>query len=341
MDSEVRVADGIDGIDAVGDADGNPYEVLDVGPDEQPAPVADAGRFSRLRARESRPEQGPVPAAVAIYGAALSILAALLLGFVADLTFVGALHHNRDQRVEYAALRLALANGVAPIGPIDEHNVLLRPGTPVALLSIPQIGLREVVLEGTTSAVLMKGAGHLRTSVMPGQAGISELLGRRATYGGPFRDIATLRPGMQFTVTTGQAKTNTFTVLDVRRAGDPTPALAAGGSRLVLVTATGSALRPTGVVHVDADLTSTIDPTPVWPQGIPALTNAERPLQGDSSALTVLVLWAQALVVAAVVVAWARLRWGYWQTWIVGLPLLTTLGLAVADRVAQLLPNVM
>jgi sortase A len=285
-------------------------------------------------------EKSPVPASVAIYGAAMSILAALLLGFLADLTFVGALHHNRDQHVEYAALRLALANGVAPIGPANYDGVLLGPATPVALLKIPEIGLNEVVLEGTTSGVLMKGAGHLRTTAMPGQAGVSEVMGRRAAYGGPFRDIATLRPGAELTVITGQG-TSTFKVLDVRHEGDPNPSLPAGASRLVLVTATGPALRPTGVVHVDAELTSAVQPTPPPFSGVPRLTDAERPLRGDPSVLTVLVLWGQALVIAAGLVAWARLRWGRWQTWIVGLPLLATLGLAVADRVAQLLPNLM
>jgi sortase A len=284
--------------------------------------------------------KAPVPASVAIYGAAMSILAALLLGFLADLTVVGALHHNRDQHVEYANLRLALANGIGPIGPADYDGVLLRPGTPVALLQIPEIGLNEVVLEGTTSGVLMKGAVHLRTTPMPGQAGVSEVMGRLASYGGPFRDIATLRPGATFSVTTGQGK-NVFTVLDVRHTGDPNPPLPSGESRVVLVTASGPALRPTGVVHVDAELTSTVQPTPPPFSGIPRLTDAERPLRGDSSVLGVLVLWGQALVIAAGLVAWARMRWGRWQTWIVGLPLLATLGLAVADPVAQLLPNLM
>jgi hypothetical protein len=47
------------------------------------------------------------------------------------------------------------------------------------------------------------------------------------------------------------------------------------------------------------------------------------------------------LLIAAALVAWARVRWGVWEAWVVGLPLLAALGLAVADRVAQLLPNLM
>lgn len=291
-------------------------------------------------APKARRVRAPVSPALAIYGAALSIVAVLLLGFLVDLTFVGALHQNRDQKIAYADLRLALANGVAPVGPTDYNGVLLAPGTPVALLEVPQLGLKEVVLEGTTSGVLMRGAGHLRTSALPGQAGISEVMGRRAAYGGPFGGISGLRPGAKIIVTSGLG-TSTFAVMDVRRGHDPNPPLVEGASRLVLVTAAGPPLRPTGVVRVDAKLTSQeFDSGPV-PAGIPRLAGSERALHGDSSALFVLVLWAQALLIAAVAVAWARLRWGRWETWIVGLPLLIVLGVTVADRAAQLLPNLM
>jgi sortase A len=286
-------------------------------------------------------QRRPVPVSVAIYGAALSILAALLLGFAADLSFVGSLQHNRSQKLGYAQLRLQLANGVAPIGPADSEGRLLSQGSPVALLVIPAIGLREVVFEGSTASVLIKGPGHERLTPMPGQAGTSWLLGRRAGFGGPFGDISRLRPKDLITVTTGQG-TSSYSVLDVRRAGDPQPApIVAGAGRLQLITATGSAYQPSGVLRVDADLTSPVFGTPAVGTGIPPLVTAEQPLQGDPSVLVVLVLWAQGLLVAAALVAWARVRWGFWQSWIVGVPLLSTLGLAVADRVAQLLPNLM
>ncbi|MDX6211652.1 MAG: sortase [Frankiales bacterium] len=307
-----------------------------------------------VRARKPRPDRVGVPQGsdgarrrrppstpVAIYGAALSIGAALLLGFLADLTFIGALHHNRDQRIGYAALRYELAKGEAPVGPLDHNGKPLPLGAPVALLVIPEIGVHEVVFEGTTSGVLEKGAGHARSSLLPGQAGTAIILGRKAAYGGPFRDIGKLLPGQTFTATTGQG-TSTYRVLDVRLAGDPVPpAPAAGAGRLQLITAAGAAYQPNGLLRVDADLVSTPQGAPVVGFNIAPLAKAEGPLQGDSSVLVVLVLWAQALLIAAALVAWARVRWGVWEAWVVGLPLLAALGLAVADRVAQLLPNLM
>lgn len=297
------------------------------------------GGLVRPQAEPAVPVRRRPTAGAAIYGAALSIAAVLLLGFAADLTFVGALHHNRDQRVGYSALRLELAKGKAPVGPLDYLGQPLPNGSPVALLDIPEIGLHEVVFEGTTSRVLEMGAGHARSTMLPGQAGTSVIMGRRAAYGGPFRDIGGLRPGEEFTATTGQGK-STYKVLDVRRAGDPIPAApAAGSGRLQLITATGPAYQPNGVLRVDADLVSATQPAPVVTFNIAPLAKAESPLQGDSSVLGALVLWAEALLVAAGLIAAARVRWGSWQAWIVGLPLLSALGLAVADRVAQLLPN--
>jgi sortase A len=311
----------------------------EVGTSSEEATV-DLAPASAKPAKVRKPRRPPSPA-IAIYGAAVSIVAVLLLGFVADLSVVGSLHHDRDQRIAYAQLRFELAKGTAPIGPLDSLGHPVAMGDPLALLEIPQIGLTEVVSEGTTAGVLEKGVGHARSSVLPGQVGTSVLMGRRAAFGGPFRDLALLRKGQQFTVTTGQAK-STFRVLDVRHAGDPIPAApAAGAGRLQLITATGPMYRPTGVVRVDADLVTAVQGAPTLTVNIAPLLKAEYPLQGDPSVLMPLVLWAQALLIAAALVAWARVRWGFWQSWIVGVPLLSMLGLAVADRVAQLLPNLM
>ena len=64
-----------------------------------------------------------------------------------------------------------------------------RPGDPVAILSLPTIGSRSIVVEGTRSDELMCGPGHLRSSPLPGRAGNSVVFGRRTTYGAPFSDL--------------------------------------------------------------------------------------------------------------------------------------------------------
>ncbi|MFE7777775.1 class E sortase [Streptomyces sp. NPDC057445] len=290
------------------------------------------------RAHRPRPAPGP---GLRVLGAALSILAALLLGFVVDVGFVGDLRHARDRQVDYADFRSALANGVAPVGRSAGGGTAPEAGEPVALLEIPALHLREVVREGTTAQDLARGSGHRRDTPLPGQAGVSVVMGRQAAYGGPFRHVAELSTGDRLTVTTGQGK-HTYSVIGPRRAGDPQPpALAAGRGRLTLVTAEGTPFMPRGILRVDADLVSDVQAAPPAAVAPGALPEEEKPMAVQQTAWLPLVLWGQALVLAAAALAWAHARWGRPHTWVVGVPLLGALGLTVADQAALLLPNLL
>ncbi len=273
-----------------------------------------------------------------VSGTALTILGALLVGFVLCVSLVGAVQHARAQSVAYATLRNTLANATTPVAQVDNNGVLNHLGVPVSLLQIPAIHLNEVILEGTTPSVLMNGVGHRRDTVMPGQAGISVIFGRRATFGGPFARIASLKIGTQFSVTTGQGVMN-FKVVNVRRAGAKVTLPLPGQSRLVLVTADGPAYLPAGLLYVDADLVGKVAATPAPVFGSNSLPAAEQALGTDSGAWVAIVLWGQLLLAAALAFVWAQRRWGKWQTWIVGVPLLLALSLLLATQAAQLLPN--
>ena len=272
-------------------------------------------------------------------GTAMTILGALIFGFLADATVVGRLRHDRDRQSAYATLRYNLANGTTPTGAFDVDGKPVAEGTPEALLEIGSIGLREVVGYGTTPSDLMSGPGLRRDTVLPGQAGSSVIMGRRALYGGPFQYIDQLQAGTQFTVTTAQGP-SVFKVLDVRHPGDPIPPeFQSAAARLVLVTTYGNPYLPKDLLRVDAIL---VDDKNVLPTG-----SVARPQPGDEaestdrSAWVPLVLWGQALFLAAAAVTWLRQRWGGRQAWLVGSPVLLALGLAVADTAARLLPNVM
>ncbi|MFE5815318.1 sortase [Streptomyces sp. NPDC056479] len=290
------------------------------------------------RARPARPTAGP---GLRIASAALSILAALLLGFVADAGLVSDLRQARDRQVDHAAFRVALANGTAPVGQSAGGGRAPEAGEPVAILAIPELGVREVVHEGTTAADLTHGPGHRRDTPLPGQSGVSVIMGRQAAYGGPFRRLGELSTGDTFTVTTGQGK-HTYRVIGPRRAGDPQPAVpAAEKGRLTLITADGTPFMPRGILRVDADLVSTVQPTPTPAVASGALPEEEKPMATQQSAWLPLVLWGQALTLAAAGLAWAHARWGRRHTWVVGVPLLGALGLAVADQTLLLLPNLL
>ncbi|MGH3889317.1 MAG: class E sortase [Pseudonocardiaceae bacterium] len=270
----------------------------------------------------------------------LAIVAVLALSCLIELTLLGNLRHDRDQVQLAAEFRIALAKGIAPVGPVDEANTPLALGTPVALLEIPRLGLREVVVQGTSSVPLMSGPGHRRDTPLPGQVGTSVIAGRRSTYGRPFRSIGQLRAGDQITVTTGQGK-NSFAVLGVRRAGDPVPpALGRGQGRLTLVTTDGPALRPTDVLRVDAELTSAAQARPA-PLPSQALLAAEAVMAGDRSALLGMFGWSVLLAAVAITTVWVRFRVGLWPAWLIGVPILVTPGLIVIDEIAAMLPNIL
>lgn len=283
----------------------------------------------------------PASSAPSLLAPVLTSLGILLLGFVLTVSVLGNLRHARDQQTAYAELRKTLAEATAPVGQTTFEGKLVPLGTPVALLTIPQIGLNEVVLEGTTSGVLRSGPGHRRDTPLPGQAGFSFILGRQAAYGAPFADIKNLRAGEEFTVTTGQGEAR-YRVLGPRRAGDPVPPPPpAGKGRLVLSTGNGPPYLPDGVLRVDADLVTDAQPSARRIITALALPASEGEMKGDATALVALLLWAQAFLLATAGVTWARVRWGRRQAWVVGVPLLAFLGVTLADELARLLPNLL
>lgn len=272
-------------------------------------------------------------------GMSLAILATLSLGFVLTLSVLGSLKEQRDQRTAYDDFRFDLANGTAPVAQTDENGKLLAPGTSVAILEIPALALQQIVSEGTTSGILMSGPGHRRDTVLPGQQGVSVVYGRRAAFGGPFRDLATLRVGDEIKTLTGQAEA-TYRVVAVRREGDVLPPPAQKG-RLVLLTADGRPWLPDGVVAVDADLQGDAQPADAKVITAGSLAEAEQPMQGDPTSWVSLLLWSQALLIAAVAVVFAWARWGRWEAWLLGIPIVLAVAVGTFSQAAQLLPNLL
>jgi sortase A len=264
---------------------------------------------------------------------AVSLLAAWGVLYAVGLSGV---QEQRSQGRLYDELRAHLADATVPVGGT------IATGTPVALLQLPVSGASKlVVVEGTSSTTLRSGPGHRRDTPLPGQAGVSVLFGKGATFGAPFRNISGLRAGAGITVTTGQGVFH-YTVDRVRRPGDPLPpALATNTSRITLVSATGSGWRSgwtaNQMVYVDATLRGAVQPTP---GGRPtAVSSAEQAMHWDRSALTPLVLWLQLFALAAIAVAWARVRWSHWQTWLVGTPILLAALWGASTSASALLAN--
>ena len=267
-----------------------------------------------------------------------TMVAIVCLWVVGQMLFLSGFAENRSQELLYQQFRTEVAgdpNAIAPIGPTTPV------GDPVATLRIPRIGLFQVVVEGTASGDTLAGPGHLRKTVLPGQAGTSVVFGRATTYGGPFRDLGDLRPGDDISVVMAQGKVD-FKVVNVRRAGDPySQPLPAGGARLVLGTAEGSgplaALSPGSVLYVDADAPKGFVP----PSGLPAtVPDPEQIMRSDHGAFPLLALHLALLLAATLGVVVARQRWSVRLVWIVAAPVAVALAWSTTDVVVRLLPNV-
>lgn len=266
-----------------------------------------------------------------------AIMCALLAAWVlAQMLFLGGLSQQREQDALYDEFRQQLAATTAPLGPVTAV------GAPVALVSIPHLGLEQVVVEGTAAGDLLVGPGHQRNTVLPGQLGTSVVMGRATTYGGPFGEIANLRPDDTISVVTAQGRKD-FRVLGVRRPGDPLPQPRPGGAaRIVLATAEGSgrlsALSPGEVVYVDAEAKKAF-PTPA---GLPpAIPDSEQAMANEPGALPLLALCLALLLAMTLGVIAARQRWSTPMVWVVAAPVVIAVAWVTTDVGMRLLPNLL
>lgn len=299
--------------------------------------AASAWRAVQARVPRSKPVES-MSAAQRVAIGALAMVSALSLWTVVYGVGVSRFEYAHAQSALYGAMRAQLAEETAPLGGY------IVPGKPVAVMAIPAIGARNlVVLEGTASGDLQKGPGHERDTPLPGQYGNAVVFGRSGLFGAPFARLSTLRTGDQITVTTGQG-TFVYKVEGLRRPGAQyITNLPSSGSRLTFVTSVAdgwrSAWAPSGVVYVDAALQGK---TAVAPTGRPAgVPLSERVMRGDSSSLYALALWLALLASVMTLGVVAAVRWGRWQAWIAAAPIVAAALWGASECASQLLPNLM
>ncbi len=156
---------------------------------------------------------------VGIIGASLAALGVVLLLFTAyQLWGTGLAESHSQARLRQqieptlprsptpAATGTTVASSALPTGPPTTAPASQAPaeGQPVATISIPTIGLDQVVVEGVGTKDLQLGPGHYPGTPLPGQAGNVALAGHRTTYGHPFTHLDQLHPGDPIVLTTVQ-----------------------------------------------------------------------------------------------------------------------------------------
>ena len=268
---------------------------------------------------------------VAMVGVALVTVGLILLGFFVYLFAFTPVTASRNQQ----RLTQTLIGHPLPVYRLVGGH-LPADGHAVAVIEAPTIGLKQVVVVGTSAADLMNGPGLLKGTALPGSPGNAVILGRRTTFGAPFGSIGTLRNGARITVVDGAG---TFHYLVFR-----TETVAAGrrdvvgptaSNRLTLVTA-GPGVLPSGRTVVQAKL---VGPAVAVDTGRPKIPTTDLGLTGDSVAGWLGLLWiivtaALVLVAFGTVTRWRR----PWLTYLFGLPIVLMSGLFACEALARALP---
>ncbi|MFF8770054.1 class E sortase [Kitasatospora sp. NPDC015120] len=301
----------------VGPAQSAPAPAADPAPAAQSAGSGSASGGSGRTAKRVRFLQGAW---------AVSLLAAITMGFVGYLFTLSHVQQKHFQSTAYKSFRDQLGKATAPTGKAPD-------GSPVALLDIPAIGLHQVVVvEGTTGRDLMRGPGHRRDTALPGQTGVAVLFGRGATFGAPFAELTKLRVGDKIEATTGQGR---FTYTVNVYGDEDHPIADPVRNRLVLVTSDSDWI-PRSTVMIGARL----DDDPVAnPGGRPATVPYDKALAADKGALATLQLWTLGLLGAVTAVVVLARYWHRSAAYLSLAPVIGALLWAVYENAAALLPN--
>ena len=94
-----------------------------------------------------------------------------------------------DGTVSVAAERKNIATAASA------YRRSLPQGDPVGRLIVPRLGLKSIVVNGTSHDDLTRGPGRELSTYMPGQNELIYVAGHRTTYLAPFAHIDSLRPG--------------------------------------------------------------------------------------------------------------------------------------------------
>jgi len=108
----------------------------------------------------------------------------------------------------YVASSVSTARTVASLAALAHPKV----GNKVGVLSIPALGQKLPIVEGTTASQLKRGVGHFHGSTMPGGEDNCILSGHRDTV---FTKLGKLKKGNRLVVTTA-AGTFTYKITQIR-----------------------------------------------------------------------------------------------------------------------------
>jgi sortase A len=299
-------------------------------PDEsQPADSGDDLQVEQAEQREDVAEHRSFVLLRA--GLAASTVGLCLLLFAGYVYTFSTLQQHRDQHILLNQFTAANRTSILTAKSVSD-------GRPTGVLTIPAIGLTQVVVEGTNATDLLQGPGLMPGTARPGSLGNSVIAGHRTIAGSPFAKLHSLRRGARIIVVTSQGR-YVYRVLAVgtTRTGQRDPTSPNRHPRLTLVTSNPSG---NGRLYVVASLRTAPNRLPI-PRHAPSA--ADRGLSGDSAAVVPSILWGLFLAAAFAVTFFAywRFRGRHWSVYLLSTPVLLAITLVWYGNLIRLLPGTM
>lgn len=151
--------------------------------------------------------------------AGIAVIAYPLSTFVVTNRAQDQLRSDWDKKVKEASEGL-LANKTGENETANEEkkpaaSQKVPTGKAAFKLIIPKIDLDMIVVEGTDTASLKLGPGHISKTVQPGEPGVCVISGHRTTYGAPFFRLDKVEKGDDIIVETSISRYS-YKVFDIR-----------------------------------------------------------------------------------------------------------------------------
>ena len=238
---------------------------------------------------------------------------------------------------EARAQRQLLNVFTTPAGAVPLSGKLPAVGSPAAVLSIPEIGLHIVAVQGTTSTQTALGPGILTQAARPGTIGNSVIIGRKLTSGAPFKDLDQLRIGSRFTLASGLGEFHySVTKMGTAVPGQLDPVSPVNKAQLTLVTA-DQPLSSSKMFYVVA---RQVNAPGAAKKPTTKPTTPELGFAGDPAAVlpSILLGLFYAIGVIATVVAYRRYRQHIWTVYVLSTPILLAVALWWFENLYRLLP---
>lgn len=259
-----------------------------------------------------------------VLGLTLILFIAYLVGFTAI----------KESKAQHNLLNIFTSNASAQ----TLSGKLPAPGSPAAVLTIPRLGLKAVVIQGSTPADTAQGPGLMTGTARPGTIGNAAVVGRRLTSGAPFAHLDQLRIGDHLSMVTSLGK---FSYVVVKKGialpGNVNPASPVNRAQLTLMTA-GSSFSTSQVDYVVARQLTAPGAAPK-PHQKPA--KDAQGLGGDASAVLPTVLLGLLYVVSIIttIVMYRRRTQMRWTIYVLSTPIVLGIALWWFETMYLLLPS--